>query len=584
MGSSAPGRRTDGTALRAARFLVLAAALVAAACSSSKSKSGGKGGADGGAGKGAGGAAGVDAAAGANGTAGSAGAGGAAGADAAAGAGADAAVDHAAAPDADAAVEASGGAPGKAGPNDVLTRNGHETRDGFFVQALLSKDKVFKMAPDTSFNGAFTGDAYASPLYVENGPGGQGAFFVATTNNIVWALDETTGAVDWMHSIGPAPPVSGSGCGNVMPAGITSTPVIDPATRTIFVAAGVGTTQFDRHEIHALSLEDGTERAGWPLNVSALQDPTGLAFNTVAQNQRSALSLVNGILYVAYGGHGGDCNTYHGWVVAVDITSPTRVGAWATGGVGEGIWASGGMASDGTGVFASTGNRLPDSATHQDSEEIVHVTGLAQVNRATGVYYPGTWRTMDQKDQDMASSSPVVLTVPGATPSTVLAAASKDGHLFLLNPKNLGGMGGQLLDLQVSTTGPVASPLASYASPAGVHVVINTANGGPCDNAGPSLASYLVTPTNPPTLTQAWCIANGGRAGAIATTNDGTHNAVVWIVNGQYLSAIDGDVGNLLYNGVNGPCPNVHGFSSPIAVKGRILAASDNHLCSWSPH
>ena len=95
---------------------------------------------------------------------------------------------------------------------------------------------------------------------------------------------------------------------------------------------------------------------------------------------------MGGILYVAYGGHVGDCSNYHGWVVAINRSSPLAAG-WATAGVGEAIWAGGGMASDGTGVFAVTGNRtMGDSSTHADSEEIVRVTGMATVaNNSTDV-------------------------------------------------------------------------------------------------------------------------------------------------------------------------------------------------------
>ena len=31
---------------------------------------------------------------------------------------------------------------------------------------------------------------------------------------------------------------------------------------------------------------------------------------------------MNGILYVAYGGHIGDCGGYHGWVVAINTSEP----------------------------------------------------------------------------------------------------------------------------------------------------------------------------------------------------------------------------------------------------------------------
>src|SRR6202008_801283 len=101
---------------------------------------------------------------------------------------------------------------------------------------------------------------------------------------------------------------------------------------------------------------DGAPRTGWPIDITTIKAGS-LAFMPAPHNQRSALSLVNGIVYVAYGGHVGDCGDYHGWVIGVDAKDPTKTGAWATRGQGEGIWAAGGLASDGTSVFAVTGNR-----------------------------------------------------------------------------------------------------------------------------------------------------------------------------------------------------------------------------------
>jgi hypothetical protein len=89
-------------------------------------------------------------------------------------------------------------------------------------------------------------------------------------------------------------------CGNIRPLGILSTPVIDAQARTIFVAGAVGTNSIARHEIHALSIEDGKLLPNWPLDVSTLKSGD-LKFNLPAQNQRSALSLVDGTVYVAYG-------------------------------------------------------------------------------------------------------------------------------------------------------------------------------------------------------------------------------------------------------------------------------------------
>jgi outer membrane protein assembly factor BamB len=111
--------------------------------------------------------------------------------------------------------------------NSVLERNNHASRDGHFVQPTLTKAAAATLARDTAFIGTFAGNMWASPLYLENGPGGKGVFFVVTTGNDVMALDETTGAVVWTHNIGPSPTNSGAGCGNIHPIGILSTPVID---------------------------------------------------------------------------------------------------------------------------------------------------------------------------------------------------------------------------------------------------------------------------------------------------------------------------------------------------------------------
>ena len=116
-----------------------------------------------------------------------------------------------------------------------------------------------------------------------------------------------------------------------------------PPARTIYVAGAIGNaTTITAHQIHALSVDDGAERAGWPVDVSTITGRAAPRSSASPQNQRSALSLVGGILYVAYGGHNGDCGNYRGWVVAVDTANPTKRGAWATGGTrGEAIWAAG---------------------------------------------------------------------------------------------------------------------------------------------------------------------------------------------------------------------------------------------------
>lgn len=486
------------------------------------------------------------------------------------------------------AVRGGGAGTGAASAIDldasVLERNKHPSRDGHFVQPTLTKAMAAKMAPDQGFLALFKGAMYASPLYLANGRGGKGVFFAVTTGNDVYALDETTGAVVWMHNVGPSPVQSGAGCGNVKPVGIISTPVIDPASRTIYVGAAVGTNAIERHEIHALSVDDGAERANWPIDVSKVK--AAVAFNPPVQNQRSALSLVGGILYVAYGGHAGDCGAYRGWVVAIDTKNPASAAAWTTGGVGEGIWPSGGMASDGNGVFALTGNSIVGTAIHFDSEEVVHLTGLGNVDRNTGVFWPTTWRGMDAADADLGASSPVYIEVPGGTPSTLLAAVSKDGHLYLLDSKNLGGMGGQVVDQMVSTGAmSIHTALASYTTTNGRYVVLTAGSGAICNGGvGRAVVSVQIVPGAPPTAKTAFCAPSNGSGAPIATTTDGAHDAIVWFQSGGKLVGVDGDTGATIFDGGAGSCDAGRPWTSPIAVNGRIVVSGDGHLCSWSPH
>ncbi len=532
-------------------------------------------------GSGSGGAAGS---AGTTGSAGTGGAAGSAGTTGTAGTGGATGRDSGVADGARPAVDAPVVAPTPTGAS-VVERNNHPSRDGLFVQPTLTRAKAAKMVPDAAFNPVFQGVMWASPLYLENGPGNKGAFFVATSQNRVYAFDETTGATAWMATIGNPPPANGVACGNIHPLGIISTPVIDASARTIYVAGAVGAQVIERHEIHALSVDDGKERPGWPVDVSKMT-AGNLRFDPPSQNQRSALSLVNGILYVAYGGHVGDCGPYHGWVIAVDTKTPTKTGAWATGGAGEAIWAAGGMASDGNGVFAITGNNTARAVTHADSEEVVRLTGMATLDRSdANLYYPKSWLTMDQTDADFGSNNPVYVEVPGATPAGLVVATAKDGHMYFLDSKKLGGAGGHLVDFQVATTAmAIRTAPTAYATPKGVHVAltIDTKSTGCNGLAGSVVLSVLVAPGAPVKPSVAWCAPITGQASPITTTTDGQNESLVWYISGNKLLAVDGDTGQPVFGGGTGTCAGVIRWASPIAVKGRIIVGGAGRLCSWS--
>jgi hypothetical protein len=470
----------------------------------------------------------------------------------------------------------------------VLQRNKHLSRDGLFLEPMLTKAAAAKMVQDTAFNAPLAGTVWASPLYIEDGPNHKGIIIAVASSNNVYALDETTGAAVWTHNIGA--PGSGGACDGAE-FGIRSTPIVDMATRTIYVSGAIGPGRTSRWEVHALSVDDGMPRAGgWPVVIDGKITSGGLAFNPGPQNQRGALSLVGGILYVPFGGADGDCGAYHGWVVAIDTKNPANVGAWATRGGGGAVWAGGGMASDGNGVFAPTGNGYGGPATNQDSESIVRVTGMGVVNLATDKFTPADWRAIDAGDDDIGATSTVLIDVPGATPSSYVVGASKVGHVYFVNPK---GMSGQAVEYNVAgKTHSMRTGLASYKSSMGTHVAMTVdknATSCPMAAGGTVLMSVLATPGAPIVPKTLWCYdlvpqgtSCGQTSAPIVTTSDGMNDTIVWIMNRDQLDAVDGLTGQKIYSG--GMCTGVLRWNAPIAVKGgRIIVTGNGHACAWKP-
>src|SRR5262249_17245353 len=123
------------------------------------------------------------------------------------------------------------------GPASVLQHHKNATRDGVYVEPAFTKANIPKLHIDRSFIAAIQGPTYAQPLYVDDGPGGRDLVIVATEQDKVYALDPTTGAQVWVQTVGTPVPLAKLPCGVIDPVGITGTPIIDAATRTIFFDA-----------------------------------------------------------------------------------------------------------------------------------------------------------------------------------------------------------------------------------------------------------------------------------------------------------------------------------------------------------
>jgi hypothetical protein len=130
---------------------------------------------------------------------------------------------------------------------------------------------------------------------------------------------------------------------------------------------------------------------------------------------------------------------------------------------------------------------------------------------------------------------------------------------------------------------------ASYRSAKGVHVALSIDASSVCPTGGGGrvVMSILVPPGAPIKPQPVWCVPQGGptadrSASPIATTTDGAAEPIVWFMNGANLNAVDGDTGAPVFTSTE-TCTGIRQWTSPIAVKGRIVVGGDGHLCSWSP-
>jgi hypothetical protein len=465
----------------------------------------------------------------------------------------------------------------------VLQRNKNLSRDGVFVQPTLTRARAATMVRDRTFDGTVSGNVFASPLYVDGNPG---VFVIATENNQISVLDETTGRPRWQRTYGQPAGRTGAGCGNITPLGITSTPVIDLARRNIYFDAVVGTaTAITDHVIHAVSLDDGSERPGWPVSARSVVN-AGERFNPVLHNQRSALLLVNGVLYVGYSGHLGDCGQYRGWLIGIDTNAPQNIRSFKTGIRGGGIWAPGGPSSDGTNIYVTTGNTF-GARTWSGGEAVIRLqAGPVFSGQPRDFFAPTNWMSLDAADLDLGGSGPLIVNAPGFTPSQLVLAFGKDGNVFALDRNNLGGIGAQKAVRRVMN-GAIVNASAAVTTPSGTFVTMRghrSATAVGCPRGSGDLATVRLSGT---TISMVWCANNGGQGSPIITTTDELGNgALVWTAGAagtNKLHAWDAVTGAVVFNGGADTFAAVRALTSPIAVKGRIIVAGDNRVYAFRP-
>jgi outer membrane protein assembly factor BamB len=271
------------------------------------------------------------------------------------------------------------------------------------------------------------GAVYGEPLTVGD------SVFVATENDSIYSLDRGTEHTQWRAHVGTPVPLSELPCGNIDPLGITGTPVIDRASKRIFAVAE--TTGF-HHVLVGIDLATGRVEVR-----RDLPTPDG---HPRFDQQRPALTLAHGRVYVSFGGLFGDCGTYIGSVVGVATSGrgPTVTYRVPTANNGA-IWATGGPVITSKGnLLVSVGNgaATSDSQPYDGSDSVVELSpGL----RRLGFFAPRSWAQDNAGDLDLGSLTPA-LTGHGR-----VLIAGKRGTAYLFDVDHLGGISGALADRQL---------------------------------------------------------------------------------------------------------------------------------------
>lgn len=393
-----------------------------------------------------------------------------------------------------------------------------------------------------SWSTAVPGAVYAEPLVVGD------SVVVATESDTVAALDTATGAVQWQVRLGQ--PMSGSQlpCGNIDPSGITGTPAVDPASGTVWVVAFV---QPGRHVLFGLDLATGSTRS------QRAVDPPGA--DPLAEQQRGALLISGGRVYVPFGGLYGDCGRYHGYLVGVEESGAGAELAYqvptANGG---GIWTPAGAAVGPDGdLYVAVGNGSSTGA-FDGSDAVVR---LAPDLVALGYMAPDNFAALNSTDLDLGSTGPVVL----AGDQVFQVGKGGTGYLFA-----------------AGATGPVAR----RAGPVFSGPVCQSAFGADAWVAGaaPGGRTLVIVPCTD------GLVALGVGADSFTTLwRDGSLAPGAPIVAGGWVWALDPGSGRLVgldaatgRSRFSASVGATSRFSAPAAVNGRIFVAAGGQVIAFA--
>jgi hypothetical protein len=366
----------------------------------------------------------------------------------------------------------------------------------------------------------------------------------------------------------------------------------------------VGTTTNYVQRLHALDITTGAEKFGGPVVIQASVPGTGVgsegnlvSFEPLLHNQRPALLLYNGVVYVGFGTHGNP-PVYHGWVLGYDATSLQQVMQFnvTPDGRAGGVWqAGGGLATDATGnIYFSTGNGTFDADTagrdYGDSVLKINSTGAV-----LDYFAPHDQAILDVQDVDLGAGGVLLLPDQSGAHRHLLVSAGKGGTIYLVDRDNMG-------HYQANNDGQIVQSLPN-ALPGG-----NLVNG---NRINPAFFNGYVYFSAVADVIRAFQLSNGllstvptSRSlevydypgGPLAISANGSANGILWTVQRFGLDPFGGGViapgvlraydaanlGRELYNsdqaGTRDTMDFAAKFNVPLVANGKVFVAGENQL------
>ncbi|MBV8208377.1 MAG: PQQ-binding-like beta-propeller repeat protein [Acidobacteria bacterium] len=498
--------------------------------------------------------------------------------------------------------------PGGSAASGVFTRHYNTARTGAnTAETTLTPANVGSSSFGLLFTDPIDGFAIAQPLYVANvaiaGQGTHNVVYVATENNTVYAFDaDKQMSPLWQTSMNPsggeAVPCTDIGqAACVAPTlGVTATPVIDPATNTMYVEARSKQNGGYSHHLHALDITSGAERQGSPVTITASVPGTAdggstVNFNPLSQNSRPALLLLNGVVYVSFGSL-ADLLQFHGWIMGYDANSLNQVSVFCTDPNGDdgSIWHSAGLASDGTSIFAVVGNGDFNPTVGDYGDTALKLSAQLAIQDS---FTPFNQDELDSTDSDLGSGGPLLLPDEAGSSANphLMIFAGKEGRIYLVNRDHMGGYNStadQVVQELVGQLGGGTGGCAQLPHCSGTDVNFSTPaywNGKVYFAAmNDVLKSFTISSgALSPTPFQASNVGTGVLGYPPTVSANGTSNGIVWVLDFENGFLLAFDANNLATQLFSAPL-NVTEFSEPVVFNGKVYAGTQFDLSVFGLH